>query len=269
MFDFIIDSHCHLDLIEKKGLNIDEVLSFAKKNNVKLLQTICTKISEIDAIINYTKNHNFIYASCGNHPNNVDDEPKITTDEIIAICNNNPKIIGIGETGLDYHYSYADYKNQKESLINHIAASAQTDLPLIIHSRNADLDMAEILRSEQKNSKFPALLHCFSSSRELARKALDLGIYISISGIVTFKNACELQDIVKFIPIDSILVETDSPYLAPMPHRGQINQPAYTKEVVEFIANLKQIEIREVINVTSANFLRIFKKVKQDVINEL
>ena len=269
MFDFIIDSHCHLDLIEKKGLDIKEVIGFARKNNVKLLQTICTKISEIETIINYTRNHDFIYASCGNHPNNVDDEPKVTASQIIEICNQNPKIIGIGETGLDYHYAYADYKNQKESFVNHIIASAKTDLPLIIHSRNADLDMAEILSLEQKNNKFPALLHCFSSSKQLARKALDLGIYISISGIVTFKNALELQDIVKFIPIDSILVETDSPYLAPMPHRGQINQPAYTKEVVEFIANLKQIKVEDLINATTANFLRIFKKVNKNIIDEL
>ncbi len=269
MFNFIVDSHCHLDLIEKKGLNIDEVLAEAKKNNVRLLQTICTKISEIEIILNYTKNHDFIYASCGNHPNNVDLEPKISARQIIEICNSDPKIIGIGETGLDYYYAHADYNNQKQSFINHIEAAAKTELPLIIHSRNADLDMAEILTAEQKNQKFPALLHCFSSSQELARKALDLGIYISISGIATFKNAIELQEIVKFLPIDSILVETDSPYLAPAPYRGKTNQPAYASEVVEFIANLKQMKVEELIDATTANFLRIFKKINKEIINEL
>lgn len=269
MFDFIVDSHCHLDLIEQKGLNIKELLKFAKNNKVKLLQTICTKISEIETILSYTRDYDFVYASCGIHPNNVDIEPKVSVDEIIQICNQNHKIIGIGETGLDYYYSHSNYKAQKESFVNHIMAAAETDLPLIIHSRDADLDMMEILASEQKNKPFPALLHCFSSSKELARKALDLGIYISISGIVTFKNATELQDIVRFLPIDSILVETDSPYLAPMPYRGQVNQPAYTRQVIEFIANLKQIECEKLINATTSNFFKIFKKIDRGFVNEL
>lgn len=263
MLNYIVDSHCHLDLIEKQGLKIDEVIANSLENRVKILQTICTKITEIENILTYTKKYDFVYASLGIHPNNVDLEPKIKAEEILKICEKHSKIIGIGETGLDYYYKTADQNNQKISFVEHIKASQENDLPIIIHSRDADLDMMEILTSEQKNKKFPALLHCFSSSADLAKKALDLGIYISISGIVTFKNALDLQNIVKSLPLDMILVETDSPYLAPMPHRGKTNQPAFTRNVVEFIAELKNLPIDEVVNQTSENFFKIFKRAKK------
>jgi len=262
MDSYIIDSHCHLDLIEKQGANISQIISNSVDNNVKILQTICTRITKIDEILKYTKEHAFIYASLGIHPCNVAEEPKIKSSEIIEICNQHQKIIGIGETGLDYYHDLSAVPQQKESFVEHIIASQQTKLPTIIHSRNSDLDMMEILVSEQKNAEFPALLHCFSSSKELAYKALDLGIYISISGIVTFKNAKELQEIVKSLPLEFLLVETDSPYLAPMPYRGQNNQPAYTRNVVEFIADLKGISSSEVAKKTSENFFRIFKRAK-------
>lgn len=260
MFDYIVDTHCHLDLVEEKGLNLEEVIKNSLDNRVKVLQTICTRISEIDKILYYADKYEFIYASLGIHPNNVDEEPKVNAEKILELCAKHPKIIGIGETGLDYFYKVADQKNQKVSFVEHIKASQENDLPVIIHSRDADLDMIEILRSEQKNKNFPALLHCFSSSEDLARAALDLGIYISISGIVTFKTALELQRIVKFVPLDMLLVETDSPYLAPIPYRGKTNQPAYTKNVAEFIAELKGLSLEEVINQTSANFFNTFKK---------
>lgn len=263
MLNYIVDTHCHLDLVEKQGLQLGEVIENSLNNQVKILQTICTKVTEIENILAYTKKYDFVYVSLGIHPNNVDSEPKITAEEILKICENNPKIIGIGETGLDYYYKTADQNNQKISFIEHIKASQKNDLPIIIHSRDADLDMMEILASEQKNQKFPALLHCFSSSADLAKKALDLGIYISISGIVTFKNAIDLQNIVKTLPLDMLLVETDSPYLAPIPYRGKPNQPAYTKNVVEFIAELKGLPVEEVINQTSENFFKIFKKAKK------
>ncbi len=262
MFNYIIDSHCHLDLIEKQGLKIEDVLSNCKENNVGILQTICTRITEIDKILSYTKSHDFIYASVGIHPCNVDEQPKITAEEIIEICKKHPKIIGLGETGLDYYHKDSEVISQKISFIEHIKASQENNLPVIIHSRDADLDMMEILASEQQNKNFPALLHCFSSSKALAKKALDLGIYISISGIVTFKNAHELQEIVKFLPLESLLLETDSPYLAPTPFRGKTNQPSYTKHVAEFVAELKNLPLEEVINQTTENFFKIFKKVK-------
>ncbi len=260
MFDYIVDTHCHLDLVEKQGLNLEEVIKNSLDNRVKVLQTICTRISEIDKILYYADKHFFVYASLGIHPNNVDEEAKVTAKEILGLCAKHPKIIGIGETGLDYYYKTADQQNQKVSFIEHIKASQENDLPVIIHSRDADLDMIEILRSQQKNKNFPALLHCFSSSEDLARAALDLGIYISISGIVTFKNALDLQRIVKFVPLDMLLVETDSPYLAPVPYRGKTNQPAYTKNVAEFIAELKGLDLEEVINQTTSNFFTTFKK---------
>ncbi len=258
-FAKIVDSHCHLDLLEKQGHNIDEIMLAAAAAQVDILQTICTKVSEIDKILHYTQRYENVFASLGIHPNNVDKEPKIKAAQLLEICSAHKKIIGIGETGLDYFYQDAAPENQKASFIEHIRASQQNGLPVIIHSRDADKDMMEILEFEQKNKKFPALLHCFSSSESLARKALDLGVYISISGIVTFKNALELQQIVKFLPLNSLLTETDAPYLAPVPHRGKTNQPAYTRNVVEFIAQLKGLEWQEVAAQTTENFFGLFK----------
>ncbi len=263
MNSYIVDTHCHLDLVEKQGLNLAEVIENCLQNNVKILQTICTRITEIDKILHYTKLYDFVYASAGIHPCNVTEQPKTSAAEIIELCKAHKKIIGIGETGLDYYHDTSAIDLQKISFLEHIKASQETDLPLIIHSRNADLDMMEILQSEQQNKNFPALLHCFSSSKELSKKALDLGMYISIAGIVTFKNAAELQEIVKFLPLESLLVETDSPYLAPMPHRGKTNQPAFTKHVVEFIAELKGLSAEEVARQTTENFFKIFKKAKR------
>lgn len=262
MNHYIIDSHCHLDLIEKKGIELKQIIENCQKNNVKILQTICTKISEIELLINYTKKYDFIYTSYGIHPCNVKDEAKISAAQIIDVCNKNDKIIGIGETGLDYYHDISAITLQKESFLEHIQASRETGLPLIIHSRNCDLDMINILTAEQKNGYFPALLHCFSSSKELAKCALDLGIYISISGIITFKNAQLLQEVVRETPLDMLLVETDSPYLAPTPFRGKTNEPAFTKYVVDFIAQIKGLEADFIAQKTSENFLKIFKKVK-------
>ena len=263
MLNYIVDTHCHLDLIEKQGISFDEAIQNSLQNNVKILQTICTRVTEINQLLDYTKKHDFIYASLGIHPCNVTEQPKITAEEIIRICADNPKIIGIGETGLDYYHDKSAINLQKISFVEHIKASQENDLPIIIHSRDADLDMIEILESEQKNKNFSALLHCFSSSEDLAKKALDLGIYISISGIVTFKNATQLQEIVKYLPLESLLVETDSPYLAPVPFRGKTNQPAFTKHVVEFIAELKGLSIEEVTHQTTENFFKIFKRAKK------
>ena len=260
MHNYIVDTHCHLDLIEEKDIDIAEALKNCEEKNVKILQTICTKISAIEKILKYTTSNPNIYASVGLHPCNVSVEEFRTASQILEICQKNHKIIGIGETGLDYYHDLSQVELQKKSFLEHIEASTKSDLPLIIHSRNADNDMMEILKNTQKNQQFPALLHCFSSSPELARCALDLGIYISIAGIVTFKNAEELQKIVKEIPLEFLLIETDSHYLAPMPHRGKTNQPAFTFYVAEFIAKLKNLEVENVIEQTTKNFHKIFKK---------
>ena len=262
MYNYIVDTHCHLDLIEEKGIKLEEILHNCQEKNVKILQTICTKISSVEKILKYTASNPNIYASVGLHPCNVSVEEFRTASQILAICEKNPKIIGVGETGLDYYHDLSQIELQKRSFLEHIEASTKSDLPLIIHARNSDNDMMEILKNTQRNQQFPALLHCFSSSPELARCALDLGIYISIAGIVTFKNAEDLQKIVKEIPLEFLLIETDSPYLAPMPHRGKINQPAFTFFVAEFIAKLKNLEVEKVIEQTTKNFHKIFKRTK-------
>jgi TatD DNase family protein len=259
-YNYIVDSHCHLDLIEQKEIKLSEIVDNAIRNNVKILLTISTKISTIDQILNYTKQENFIYASLGIHPCNVLEEERVDAEKIIKICEENNKIIGIGETGLDYYHNDSVKNEQKISFLQHIKASQENNLPVIIHNRNSDKDMIDILKTEQKNKKFPALLHCFSSSQDLARTALDLDMMISISGIVTFKNANQLQELVKFLPLESILLETDSPYLAPTPNRGKINQPSYLKHTMEFIAQLKNISQEKLINQTTDNFFKIFSK---------
>ena len=260
--NYIVDTHCHLDLIEEKGIALNEILQKCQELDVKILQTISTKISNLDQIIDYTKKADFIYASAGIHPCNVQDEKEIKSDELIKLCEH-PKIIGIGETGLDYFHDTTYKDLQKQSFIEHIRASQENNLPVIIHSRDADEDMISILQQQQKEKTFPALLHCFSSGEELAKKALELGMYISISGIVTFKNATMLQDIVKEIPLDRLLVETDSPYLAPIPYRGKTNQPAYTSYVVDCIAELKNVSRETISKQTTENFFKIFKKAKK------
>ena len=254
----IVDSHCHLDLIEKNGHDIDQIVQNAKDNKVEILQTISTKISEIDKILGYTKKYDNVFASVGNHPCNVKDEGVVTAQEIIKICQENPKIIGIGETGLDYFHDKSNIDQQKESFYEHIKAAQEIQLPLIIHSRDCDDDMIKILKTEQEKKRFPALLHCFSSSKKLAEVAVELGIYISFSGIVTFKNAKIVQEVALETPENLILVETDSPYLAPTPHRGKENQPSYTRHTVEFVANLRNADPEKFANKTTENFFELF-----------
>jgi TatD DNase family protein len=261
-YNFLVDSHCHLDLIEKSGQNIDQIIENASQNQVKILQTICTKISDFSNIYKYAQKYDNVFASVGIHPCNVEEEPKITSDQITQLCKSNPKIIGIGETGLDYYHPGFVKKNQIYSFKQHIKAARQTGLPIIIHSRNADEDMIKILQEEKKLGEFKAVLHCFSSSKELALKAIDLGVYISISGIVTFKNATELQDIVKNLPLKYLIVETDAPYLAPTPYRGKLNQPSYTKNTAQFLANLKNASFEEICQITSENFFNLFDGAK-------
>ncbi|MFT5702815.1 MAG: TatD DNase family protein [Rickettsiales bacterium] len=257
--DFLVDSHCHLDLLAERGLNIDEIVQNATKNKVEILQTIGTKISNFPEIYKYAQKYQNVFASVGIHPCNVEEEPKTSCDQIVKLCKAHPKIIGIGETGLDYYHAGFVRENQIASFKEHIKAARETGLPLIIHTRDADIDMAQILEEEMGKGKFSALLHCFSSSKELAVKAIELGIYISISGIVTFKSATILQEIVKELPLEFLLVETDSPYLAPTPHRGKTNEPAFTMHTAEFLANLKEVSFEEVRQTTTGNFFRLFK----------
>ena len=256
----IIDTHCHLDFKEFKE-DFNNVLLKAKNNNVLGMQTICTKIDEFPKIINIAENHSNIWCSIGTHPHNADLEMNISKETIIKLCLNN-KVIGIGETGLDYFYENSNKENQINSFLKHIEVARITNLPLIIHARDADDDIIQILTEEYNKSPFTGVIHCFTASYELAKAALSIGFYISFSGIITFKNADELRVSCKKIPIDRILVETDAPFLAPVPFRGNRNEPSYITETIKKVAEIKSLELEEVINITTNNFFDLFKRAK-------
>jgi TatD DNase family protein len=256
----IIDTHCHLDFKEFKE-DFNNVLLKAKNNNVLGMQTICTKIDEFPKIINIAENHSNIWCSIGTHPHNADLEMNISKETIIKLCLNN-KVIGIGETGLDYFYENSNKKNQINSFLKHIEVARITNLPLIIHARDADDDIIQILTEEYNKSPFTGVIHCFTASYELAKAALSIGFYISFSGIITFKNAAEIRDSCKKIPINRILVETDAPFLAPVPFRGNRNEPSYITETIKKVAEIKSLELEEVINITTNNFFDLFKRAK-------
>lgn len=253
----IVDSHCHLNCLKnEENLDIDKVIFDANSNNVKIINNICTNIDEFDDILELSNQYNNVYCSIGQHPEYTN---KVNIEDFLNKDIKNYKVIGVGEAGLDYHFTTDFINEQKYNFEIQIELARQTKLPLIIHSRDADKYMIDILESEIKNGEFTFLLHCFSSSKELAYKGLDLGGYISFSGILTFKNAIELQNIAKNIPLDRVLVETDSPYLAPIPFRGKINQPSYTKNVVDFLSTLLNKDINEVANITTKNCFTLFK----------
>jgi len=254
----LIDSHCHLDFPEFAD-EMNAVVRRATLAGVGMMLTICTRISEFERIRAVADRFDQIYCSVGIHPHEADNEPAADTARIIEITQH-PKVIGIGETGLDYFYEHSSRPAQQTSFRAHIAASRQTGLPLIVHARDADADMIEILRDEAGKGAFPGVIHCFTSGPELARAALDLGLYISLSGIVTFKNAKELRETAKIIPADRLLVETDAPFLAPMPHRGKRNEPAFTADTARYLAEFFGDTREEFANQTTDNFFALFKK---------
>lgn len=252
-----IDSHCHLDMLSEKQ-DLALVLERASKDNVKYIQTICTKLSEFETLLNIATKYPQVFTSVGIHPSELN-ETDITDHTILERLSNHPKVIGFGETGLDYHYS--DKKTpQIESFKQHIMAASNANLPLIVHTREAEEDTINILTSEMKNSPFSGVIHCFTSNLDFAKKVLDIGMYISISGIVTFKNANAIKEAVKFIPLDRLLIETDAPFLAPVPMRGKENEPAFVKYVAENIAQLKNIKLEDVAKATTDNFFHLFHK---------
>lgn len=257
----IVDSHCHLDFDELSP-NIEDVLLRAKAADVKILQTICTKISQFPKVQKIAEEHENIYCSVGVHPHEVKDEGVFSTEDIVNYTKHK-KVIGIGETGLDYYYEYSDKDLQRASFINHIRAAQETQLPIIIHTRSADEDTIKILKEEMHRKKFPGLIHCFTATQELADECLNLGMYISISGIITFKNAEDLRKVVKNLPLDRLLVETDAPYLAPMPMRGKVNEPSFVKYTVDYLAGLLEKTSEEISAQTTENFFRLFTKVER------
>ena len=254
----ITDSHCHLDFPDFDG-RIEEVLASASDAGVHRMVTICTKLKNEPAVRAIAEAHDPVFYAAGTHPMSVASEPMATVDALIAVAQH-PKCVGIGETGLDYHYTADSAEMQKTSLRLHIEAASETGLPLIIHARDADEDMADILAQEHARGAYSCVMHCFSSSAELARAALDLGFYLSMSGITAFPKSQELRDIFAAAPLDRILVETDAPYLAPPPYRGKRNEPAYSAFTARRAAETFGMSYPDFAAETEANFERLFQK---------
>ena len=254
----LIDSHCHLDfdvLAEQRPA----LLARMAENGVTGCVTISTRVERFDEIRAIAEAHDNIWCSVGTHPHNADEEMHIQTADLVRLAEH-PRCVAIGEAGLDYHYDTSSRENQAEGFRRHIAAARITGLPLVIHAREADDDIAGILEEETGKGAFPFLLHCFSSTPELAYRGLALGGYVSFSGIVTFKNAADIQMVAAEAPADRILVETDSPYLAPIPHRGKTNEPSFVVHTAQKIADLRGVGLEEIGTVTTRNFARLFAK---------
>ncbi len=254
----LVDSHCHLDYPDFAE-ELPAVLERAKAAGVGHMVTICTRLSKFDGVKAVAQAHDNIYCSVGIHPHDAGKEPRTTVQELVELTNH-PKVVGIGETGLDFYYDNSPRDDQEESFRIHIGASRETGLPLIVHTRDADDKTIEILDEEQEKGAFPGLIHCFSVGRGVAEAAIEHGMYISLSGILTFKNSVELRDIVKDLPLDRLLVETDSPFLAPVPQRGKRNEPSFVRHTAEFAADLLGISFAELEQATTDNFFRLFSK---------
>jgi len=254
----IVDSHCHLDFPDFSD-ELDGVVARAQAAGVARMVTICTKLRAIGPVRAIAERYEPVFFAAGTHPMSAGAEPLVSVEELVALAAH-PKMVGIGETGLDYYYTAESADLQKQSLGVHIEAARQTALPLIIHARAADDDMAQILQSEMGKAPFSCVMHCFSSGPALAKVALDLGFYLSMSGIATFKKSQEVRDIFAAAPVERILVETDAPYLAPMPHRGKRNEPAYTALTAQIGAEVMGMEFAEFATQTTANFDRLFTK---------
>jgi len=260
----LVDSHCHLDFPDFED-QLDEVVSRAGDAGIDYMLTICTRVTEFPKIHAVAAAYDNIWCSVGIHPHNADSEPETTAETLMDLADD-PKVVAFGETGLDFFYDHSDRGRQEASFRAHISAARETGLPIIVHTRDADADMTRILRDEHAKGAYPGVIHCFSSGPELAAAALDLGLYISISGIVTFKKAGELRETVKTVPVERLLVETDSPYLAPVPKRGKRNEPAFTAYTAETVAELKGLDVAELGRITSENFFTLFNKTERSMI---
>jgi len=254
----IVDSHCHLDFPDFDN-ELPQVIARARAAGVTRMVTICTRLRHEPRVRAIAEAHEGVFYAAGTHPMSAAEEPMATVDQLVALARH-PKLVGIGESGLDYHYTADTADVQRQSLRLHIAAARITGLPLIIHARAADDDMAQILTEEYRNGAYTCVMHCFSSGAALARAALDLGFYLSMSGIAAFPKSQELRDIFAAAPLDRILLETDSPYLAPPPHRGRRNEPAYTAHTAAAGAQVFGLTLPDFAAATSANFDRLFAK---------
>lgn len=254
----LVDSHCHLDFPDFDG-ELPAIIDRARAAGVARMVTICTRMDAEPKVRAIAETFPGVFYAAGIHPMRAHEEPLVTVDTLMALARH-PRMVGIGETGLDYHYTAETAAVQQASVRIHIAAARQTSLPLIIHARAADDDMARILTEEYRAGPYACVMHCFSSGPDLAKAALDLGFYLSMSGIAAFPKSTELRDIFRQAPLDRILLETDSPYLAPPPHRGRRNEPAYTRHTAEAGAALYGLSLPDFARATSANFDRLFAK---------
>jgi TatD DNase family protein len=260
----LVDSHCHLDFPELKG-ELDAVLDRARAAGVGLMVTISIRVGQFNELRALVEAHDNVYCSIGTHPHNAAEEPDIMVEELVELARH-PKVVAIGEAGLDYHYDNSPRDMQKKSFRTHIAAARQTKLPLVIHARDADADIARILEEETKKGPFPFVLHCFTGGADLAHRGLALGGYISFSGVITFKKAEALRDIALAVPSDRILIETDAPYLAPEPLRGKTNEPAYVVHTAARLAALRGTREADMARQTTENFFRLFSKVPRQAL---
>lgn len=265
----LVDSHCHLDFPDFETER-DAVIERARAAGVGLMITISTRVRQFERIRAIAEAYDNVYCTIGTHPQNAGEpeEVGIPAEELVRIAQH-PKVVGIGEAGLDYYYDKAPRDLQAQGLRIHIAAARQTQLPLVIHARQADEDMAAILEDEMGKGAFPFILHCFSSGPVLARKGVELGGYVSFSGILTFKNSQEIRDIAKTVPHDRLLVETDAPYLAPVPNRGKRNEPAFVTHTAAVLAETIGVSREEIARITTDNFFRLFTKVPRGTAGDI
>lgn len=260
----LVDSHCHLDFPDFAEER-DAVLARARAAGVGLMVTISTRVRRFDGVRAIAEAHENVFCSVGTHPHNADEELDVTADELVALAAH-PRVVAIGEAGLDYFYDNAPREAQAQGLRTHIAAARTTGLPLVIHSRDADEDMAAILEEESGKGAFPFVLHCFSSGAGLAQAGLRLGGYVSFSGILTFKKSEALREIARTVPHERLLVETDAPYLAPTPHRGKRNEPAFVAHTAHVLAETIGVDDAAIAETTTENFFRLFSKVPRSAL---
>jgi len=258
----LIDSHCHLDFADFDAER-DELIDRAHASGVKQMVTISTRVRKLEGLLALTERYPSVFCSVGTHPNNADEELDVTADDLVRLAEANAKVVAIGECGLDYFYDTQKPEDQKTGFRRHIEAARRTQLPLVIHSRSADEDMAAILTEETGKGAFPFILHCFSAGQALADAGVALGGYVSFSGILTFPKSTELRDIAKTVPMDRLLVETDAPYLAPKRWRGKRNEPSYVVNTAEVLAEVKGVSCEEMARITTENAFRCFSKMPQ------
>jgi len=253
----IIDSHCHLDYSNLYD-QLDKVIERAESNNIKYFLTICTTLKSFDRIKLIIKKYKNIFGTFGIHPHETKNHQSIEYKTILNNAKKNNKVIGIGETGLDFHYTHSDRKIQETAFIEHIKAASELNIPLIVHTRNAEKETYEILKSENKNYKLKVLMHCFTGTKDFAKKLIDINCHISFSGIITFKNSADLVDTARSIPIENLLVETDSPYLSPEPLRGKVNEPSHIIHTVDKLSQIKNVSKNDLMHYTTNNFIKLF-----------